>query len=343
MAESTLSLTFAELKSLVGYFLGWGRTEGSWTTAQAADIAAFIKSGLRQFYFPPQLYDNEAPHKWRFLEPVVTLDTIAPFGDGTIAITEGETTVTLTDGVWPDWTATHGSIVIGTIEYPIDSRTDDTEIELSSAWTEDTETAAEYVLRHNGNYDLPDDFGGIIGNMVIESDNFKPDIMEIGEGRIRSLRQSGPQNLNTASTLTPWYYAIRPKEHTTTTVGQRFEIMFYPLADVVYTVSYRKKILPQMLVDSTLIYPYGGAMHSEAIIESCLAKAELAGEDKEGVHLAAFKAALSASIAIDKQADPDFYGYDYDRSDEKHRDSQNSANDRRIRGTNLVTYDNGLA
>ena len=343
MAESTLAVTFADLKSEVGHFLGYGRTEGSWATEQAADVAAAIKAGLRQFYFPPQLYSNEQPYKWRFLTPVVTLVTIAPYSTGTIAITNGATTVTQTGGTWPSWTATNGSLIVDGTEYVIASRTDDDDIELASAWPEDTETAAEFVLRHNGNYDLPDDFGDIIGNMVVESDNFKPDIVQVGEGRIRSLRQSRAQSSGSGSTLTPTFYAIRPKEHTTTTTGQRFEIMFYPLPNEVLTISYRKRILPQMLVDTTLTHPYGGAMHADTLTESCLAKAELMIEDTLGIHQTAFKSALSASIGIDKALDPDFYGYDFDNSDAKHRDRADSANDRRIRGTSLVTYNSNLS
>jgi len=337
MAESTLSITYSELRLAIAHYLGMTLTASSWTTNEEAMIAMVLKSALRQFYFPPPV-NNERPHEWSFLKPVTTMDTIAPYDTGTIAIAVTETTVTLTTGTWPSWAATHGELIVDGTEYVISSRTSDTEIELASAWTEDTETAAEYTLRHNGNYDLPDDFGGIEGAMVIETTNYKPKIVIIGEGKIRHLRQTD------YSSSDPFYAAVRPKAHTTTTTGQRFEIMFYPTPDSVETISYVKRILPQMLVASTLTHPYGGASHAETLRAACIAAAEeqenenrLDGNqayDKKKL----FLERLAASIAIDKQTNGlTYFGYNGDSSDEVHRPDRVSKHTGFL--TNLVTYD----
>ncbi len=111
MAESTLSTTYTELQQEIAAYLALGRDSSGWSATEAASIAVVLKRALRQFYFPPPV-GNERPHEWSFLKPVTTLDTIAPYSTGTIAVVITGTTVTLTTGVWPSWTATHGSLVV---------------------------------------------------------------------------------------------------------------------------------------------------------------------------------------------------------------------------------------
>lgn len=314
MAESTLSSQYDDFREAIAHYLGMSLTSSSWSTNDEATIAMILKRGLRQFYYPPRLYPNEAPHQWSFLKPVETLATVATYSTGTIAIAITETTVTLTTGTWPSWAATHGTLVVDGTHYEIASRTSNSEIELSSAWTEDTETAATYSLQHDGNYDLDDDFGGIDGRMSYEPAENKADIQIVGEGKIRSLRSVYTTRSN------PVYAAIRPKKHAATTVGQRFEVMFYPIPNDAYTLSYRKIILPSALVETTLTYPYGGAMHAETIEASCLAIAELQENEVIGVKHKYFMERLSASIEIDKTAyRTEYFGYNGDNSDAIHR------------------------
>lgn len=74
--ESTLALKKADFESEVGLFLGYGpgvnRGESAWTTSQTAVIESCVKSGLRQFYFPPPM-KNIPPHKWTFLTPPLSI------------------------------------------------------------------------------------------------------------------------------------------------------------------------------------------------------------------------------------------------------------------------------
>ena len=333
MSESTLSTTYDDLREAIAHYLGFGLTSTDWSTDEAATIAMILKRGLRQFYFPPRLYQTEDPHEWNFLKPTMSLDTIATYSTGTIAVVKTGTTVTLTTGVWPSWAYTHGTLVVDTTEYAIASRTSDAEIELSAAWTEDTETAATYDLKHDGNYDLPDDFGGMDGTLTYEPSENKADIKIVGEGRIRTLRR------NDSSTTYPLYVAIRPKEQTDTTTGQRFEVMFYPIPDDAYELAYRMNILPQMLVATTLTHPYGGAIHAETIEASCLAIAELQEDEKEGPKKAYFMERLSASISKDKNtARQEYFGYNGDQSQNYNRYDRR----RHCRDDHLVTYDGGV-
>ncbi len=338
MTESTLSTTITELRLAITNDMG-AKAYGSSSADEKSIIDLILKRGLRQFYFPPSNIVQSGnrtgislpPYEWSFLKPITELDLIGSYSTGTIAITVTETTVTLTDGVWPSWTATKGTLVVDNTAYAIASRTDDTHLELSEAWTEDTETEADYTLKHNGNYDLPDDYGGMEGYMVHAEGANKPNIQIAGEGNIRRLRSG------TTSRTDPQFAAIRPKKQETTTTGQRFEIMFFPVPAIAYTLSYKMLVLPEALTDS-ITHPYGGAMHAETILASCLAIAETDEEEIRGRRWQEFQDRLAASIQIDKRMiSAEQFGYNRDNSDAVHQSGS-----MRHPQTYLVTYNGNI-
>lgn len=75
--ESTLSLSLDDLAGDVGVFLGHGRGaangEQEWDDQQQANVTSCVKSGLRQFYFPPPLPNETASYDWSFLKPLAVL------------------------------------------------------------------------------------------------------------------------------------------------------------------------------------------------------------------------------------------------------------------------------
>ena len=86
MAESTLSIGFVDLKQEVGFFLGYGRTEASWSTSQAAEVDAVVQSGVRRVYYPLVTGDANIDnviigYEWSFLRPTTTLVTAADDSD----------------------------------------------------------------------------------------------------------------------------------------------------------------------------------------------------------------------------------------------------------------------
>ena len=409
MSESSLAVTYTELKQAVAHYLGYGLTVASWSADQSTKIDMAIKSGLRQFYFPPKIFEQRESHKWSFLTPVTTLDVVGPYSTGTVSIGQyatGTVTVfegdcTLLGGIWPSWvsagdtltigetvyavatrddgtgltvtgddvseataytivtddttnavavlaggtwpsawTEDHGSIVIDNTEYAITTRDSDTELTLSAAWAAaDYIEGEDYSLKHDGNYDLPDEYAGMTGSMVVESTNYQPPITIVGEGVIRNSRQQNPQNVGSGSS-SPFYAAIRPKVQVTTT-GQRFEIMFYPLPSTACTLSYAMRVLPQMLdTDTDVEYPYGGATHSETIKASCMAAAEVQVLDAHGPLWEAYKEELSSSITSDNAMNSQqYFGYNGDNSDLKHRPVKGGY---RGRNPGLVTYNGEL-
>jgi hypothetical protein len=228
VAESTLSLTRADLREEIGYTLGYGRTSGSWTAGQQADIDSCLESGLRQFYYPPN------GHEWTFLRPTTTLTTAA----------------------------------------------DDDE------------------------YDLPDDFGSLEGDLTWQTEGSGYcSIPIVGEGQVRALRQGLD-----AVAGKPTAACVRPKAFAGTSVGQRFELFFDRPFDGTYTLEYQYRVLPPAL-SASIIYPYGGAAHAETILASCLAVAEQRIDAGNGRYKQEFAERLQASVAADNRNRPAFVGY----------------------------------
>lgn len=102
MAESSLSLGFSDLRSEIGYFLGYTRDSGNWSAGEITEINAVLSAGLRQFYFPPPLGQG-LPHEWSFLRPITTIPTVADTSDYTLpddfAGMEGDMTFAASDNV----------------------------------------------------------------------------------------------------------------------------------------------------------------------------------------------------------------------------------------------------
>jgi hypothetical protein len=162
-------------------------------------------------------------------------------------------------------------------------------------------------------YDLPDDFGGIVGTgfSFAVADNKRSHIQTVSEAMIRQLREAGSYS------GTPSLCAIRPKASTpTASEGQRFEAIFYPDPDGSYTLTYRYTLLPDALT-SGLPYPLGGLPHSETIKTCCLAAAAEMFNDMADSHWHSLMAQqLEASVAHDRMNfGPRYHGYNSDQSD----------------------------
>ncbi len=78
MAESKLALGYNDFIAETGLFAGFGRGanfgDQAFTTPQQNALDSAVKSGLRQFYYPPPLMEGMAPHDWQFLKPVANID-----------------------------------------------------------------------------------------------------------------------------------------------------------------------------------------------------------------------------------------------------------------------------
>lgn len=74
--ESTLSISRDDLRSEIGWYAEIGRDSDEWADSDNANVESWLKTGLRQFY---------TAHRWTFLEPIKTFNTVANTGDYTLA------------------------------------------------------------------------------------------------------------------------------------------------------------------------------------------------------------------------------------------------------------------
>lgn len=245
MAESTLSLAYNEVAAEVGSYLGFGRgvnySDPAWSTQQQNMIDSCVKSGLRQFYFPPPVDGSGSTYDWSFLKPTAT--------------------ATLTVGV---------------------------------------NTVA-----------LPDDFGGFEGVITVSPTNNQVTwpIYLYNEGQIREAYA-----LNPIISGRPIQAALQPLKGTTGTTGQRFQLFFFPVPDMTYTIQFQYYLLADF-INGTISYAYGGMAHAETILESCLAIAEQRIDGSQTVHSGQFMQRLAASIGKDRQYKAQKLGYNRDLSD----------------------------
>lgn len=157
-------------------------------------------------------------------------------------------------------------------------------------------------------YELPSDFAMLDGPVTfVQDDTVRPWTLEMtSEFRVRSLSALGQ-----ADSL-PRLAALRVKPSVN---GEtRWELVLWPTPDDSYTLQYRYKTNPGILVASTSM-PVGGEPHAQTIIESCLWAADDLLNVKS-MHQARYEERLIASVAHDRMAAaPESLGRNFDTSD----------------------------
>lgn len=161
---------------------------------------------------------------------------------------------------------------------------------------------------------LPEDFGGMTSVLTVSpsgSTVYQPFALRLMlEAAVRQSHAQLP-----TTTGRPVQAALLADLPPTLTKSNRQRLWIFPIADSDYTIEFQYQILPDMLTGA-LPYAYGGALHAETILESCLAQAELKGDDQgEGPHASKFRERLAASIAQDRKFKAQFVGYNGDQSD----------------------------
>lgn len=158
--------------------------------------------------------------------------------------------------------------------------------------------------------ELPDDFGGFEGDITVLSTTgcYWP-IRLTNEGLLRAEYAKTP-----SVTGRPRMGAELPLKGTTLLGGQRKELMLFPTADQDYTLQAAYYLLPDAL-DGTRPYIYGGMQHTETVLASAKAAAELHLDDMKGPQWQNFTERLASSISIDQRNKAALIGYNGDRSD----------------------------
>ena len=124
-------------------------------------------------------------------------------------------------------------------------------------------------------YDLPSGYNGMIIPLTHTTDEtFNPNEVPLETIYIK-ISQSQSDSY-------PLYFAIKDKDFDPQ-IGRQKELIFYPKPNQTYTYSYTYRFMPPAPNEDTdfFVGPIGS---SEAILETCLAIAELQEKDRIGVH-----------------------------------------------------------
>lgn len=158
---------------------------------------------------------------------------------------------------------------------------------------------------------LPDDFGGIEGEITILGPNDTTwfPIQICNEGQIRANFSAYP-----VITGRPLKAAVQPIKGTGAVQSQRFRLFYFPTADTAYNIQFQYYVNPDYLTGA-FPYAYGGPPHAETLLESCLAVAEQRLDDMAGVHSQKFQERLLASAIYDNKMKSQDLGYNGDNSD----------------------------
>jgi hypothetical protein len=160
---------------------------------------------------------------------------------------------------------------------------------------------------------LPDDFGGFEGDLTVASAItptaiYRP-VPFILPGQIEQMHSVNPHATG------PMAYASQQPIKGTTQVGAtREQIYFFPQSDGVYVANIRYYILADMLT-GTAPYVYGGAQHSQTILQSCLSIAEFRKDNEIGPQNAKYAELLQMSKMADNRLKPQHFGRNRDTSD----------------------------
>jgi len=310
MAEAGLALGLADFQREAGRSLGLTGTAANWTTDEAAKVDDVIHAALRGFI------RADGKHLWSFLRPSRTLEVFGaasglvsgvPVYDGL-----GESTITATAAKF--YALMVGkTIVFGTSGngYVISEYTSATVLAVTGDASGEL-TGDTFTIAADGNYDLPDDFGGIDDKLYFEPNQVYAPVWRRNEGQVLQLRAGA------LTTGQPRYYAVRVKPDYGAT-GQRWEILFYPVPDARYLLRYSGQVLQGKLT-AAKPYPLGGAAHAETIRKLVVAEAE--ARNKVLGWIDSYKlaqAALAASVAEDRRfSTPDNLGQNSDNAGGQH-------------------------
>ena len=290
MAESTLSVTFTQLRRIVGRRYGAGRVPSSFTSDNTLDVGDFVRTGLMDFY---------GRKEWGFLQ-IGHLDVplYSPYTTGTVAIASG--VVTGTGTTFPSWAA-DGDLVVSGISHRISVRGGNTSLTLSDTSVNVTAGATYTLLQTR--YTLPQSFDHVIGDRMQYRAGDTSAFGEIHNTSLDRVRRG--RFMDATYSDYPREFATAPKSSTGSD-GQRQEMFFYPVwgSSVQGVALCRYRIHPDMLVDTSLEYPYGGMVHGPTIILACMAAMTMLS----GKHADAdYQGRYEAAVEISKKRDAETY------------------------------------
>jgi len=284
MADSTLAITYDDLRNEVGHYLGKQRTFNTWTAATAYSLGAYVRPTTENGY----VYVCTTAGTTGGTEPAAWPTEVNEEVD--------DNTATWTCLRWtPDDDEDIEQILrTGLRQFYFPRVLTELGERTPHMWTFLKPVDTLTTVADTGEYGLDANYGGVEGSIYFENDDAFDPICKTSVGEVEVARQNAG-----GSAGTPLVYAVRPKT-SDYTGEQNYEIIFGPVPDQVFTLTYYPIVLLDRLT-ATKNHPWGGAQHAETIKESCLAAAERFKRDMSGQHQQLFDRFLVASIGMDRR------------------------------------------
>lgn len=289
--EPTTALKYDDLMALVAERAGYGyrADEAAGLTAEEeTEIDLYVQEGYREWLLS---------YEWSFLKPTSTSVLWATTSATTTLSASGEGNRTITASAATFYPTMVGHTIVSTNgSYVIDGYLSSTVVTVTTDASADEGLA--FQITANGSYRLPDDFGGLLGDVFFQA----------GEGRWLPITNTGVAELLellqvTTGTGRPSkcafdWQTVMPAE--LGAIGQRANLLAWRIPDSDYTVAYQYQVqVPKLITNG---YPYGGARHALTIMYACLAALERAKfKIADGPDRRHFEKLLALSIRADQR------------------------------------------
>jgi len=295
---TSTQVSFTNLQERVGHYLFGIRT--GFSSDQQSDIGDCLNDGLRRLY---------AAHNWSFLRPLADVVTTAPYATGTVTIASG--VVTLTGGTFPSWAAS-GVLKVSNRYYSVASRGSNTQITLDDTTVTVASAASFQLARPEIALDATFDSVSNDSDLTYypSAESWYPPVKWRHDATIRHLEGTNPEFDR------PVFYSVRTVTFDPT-IGSRKVLALYPAPDKVYTLRV-PMILRPVLLDAVNLYPIGGEVLAQVMLEACLAAAEHSFEEREHVHEKRYMELIGLAIREDQErSSPTSLGSDNPRSERR--------------------------
>jgi hypothetical protein len=157
---------------------------------------------------------------------------------------------------------------------------------------------SQAISSSTASYDMPNDFTGFLEPRLsftsTKTWSLKLTSMDDFLEHVQDFGTSMPSGISQ-----PLLAALESKTSTLGATGQRWTLYLWPTPTASATITAQYRIAPNVLADDTY-YPLGGELHSETLLESCLAAAEEHLNDQLTIHRQRFDELLNQSILLDQ-------------------------------------------
>ncbi len=276
-----------------------GANPALWTFSELEAVRTAIQRGVIEVLKPAATGNpRHKGHRWSWLSSLTSITTSEPQTSTTAIVTVTAGVAVLGTGTWPSW-AGDGTLILEGVSYDVATKDSSTQVTLTD--TSLTDTFTGYTLSRY-RYSLGSTFSALSHDqLTFQPGTGYPVIQAVDPDAIRLAYQAQGYVQSY-----PWLASIRTK--TPATTGTTREMIFFPLPNTAYQITYKTKRTPLEYADGD--YLPGGTDHANLFV--CAALAQM-----DASYMPQFLAELGSSIELDQlDHQTHMLGIDDDRSDD---------------------------